>query len=56
MKPVTNDPGQSFIVWSREFRLVEGTDLDQCLPFVETLLADEIARVKAHFAAPSMEA
>lgn len=50
VRPVTNDPGRSFVEWWREFRLVEGTDVGAFLPFLETLLGDDIARVKARFA------
>jgi hypothetical protein len=47
---VTNEPGRSFIEWSREFRVVEGAD-PEFLPFLEGLIAQEIDTVKAHFAA-----
>ncbi len=48
--PVTNEPGRSFIEWSREFRVVEGAPPD-FLASLEALFEQEIASVKAHFAA-----
>jgi polyketide cyclase/dehydrase/lipid transport protein len=47
--PVTND-GRSFLEWSREFRVVEDAEPDFLDGFL-TLLEQEIAAVKAHFAA-----
>ena len=47
--PVTND-GRSFVEWSREFRVVEDAEPDFLDGFL-TLLEQEIAAVKAHFAA-----
>jgi hypothetical protein len=47
--PVTNEPGHSFIEWSREFRVVDGAPPD-FLPSLESLFNQEIASVKAHFA------
>jgi Polyketide cyclase / dehydrase and lipid transport len=49
VKPVTND-GRSFLEWSREFRLVEGTNVDEFLSFFLPLMENEIATVKAYFA------
>ena len=48
--PVTNEPSRSFIEWSREFRVVEGAPAD-FLASLEALFEQEIASVKAHFAA-----
>ena len=47
--PVTND-GRSFLEWSREFRVVEDAEPDFLDTFL-TLLEQEIAAVKEHFAA-----
>jgi Polyketide cyclase / dehydrase and lipid transport len=49
VSPVTNEPGRSFIEWSREFRVVDGAPPD-FLPSLEALFDQEIASIKAHFA------
>lgn len=49
VRPVTNEPGRSFIDWSREFRVVDGAD-PEFLPSIEALFDQEIASVKSHFA------
>jgi hypothetical protein len=48
VRPVTNEPGRSFIDWEREFRLVPDAP-DGFLDDLEALFAQEIAAVKAHF-------
>lgn len=47
--PVTNDPSRSFIEWSREFRVTDDAPAD-FVDFLDDLLVQEIASVKAHFA------
>ncbi|NUS62545.1 MAG: SRPBCC family protein [Saccharothrix sp.] len=49
VRPVTNEPGRSFIDWEREFRLVPGAPAG-FLGNLEALFDQEIASVKAHFA------
>ncbi|GAB2967126.1 SRPBCC family protein [Saccharothrix stipae] len=50
VRPVTDEPGRSFIDWQREFRVVPGVP-DGSVADLEALFAQEIASVKAHFAA-----
>ncbi|PSL57184.1 polyketide cyclase/dehydrase/lipid transport protein [Saccharothrix carnea] len=50
VRPVTNEPGRSFIDWHREFRVVAGAPAG-FLDDLEALFEQEIATVKAHFAA-----
>lgn len=49
VRPVTDEPGRSFVDWRREFRVVPGAP-DGFLDDLEALFAQEIASVKAHFA------
>lgn len=48
--PVTTDPNRSFIEWSREFRVVEGT-APEFFRFLEELIDQGMEIVKAHFSA-----
>jgi hypothetical protein len=50
VRPVTDEPGRSFLDWQREFRVVPGAP-DGFAADLEALFAQEIASVKAHFAA-----
>ncbi len=50
VRPVTDEPGRSFIDWHREFRVVPGAPAG-FVDDLEALFAQEIANVKAHFAA-----
>ncbi|MCE6998138.1 SRPBCC family protein [Saccharothrix sp. S26] len=49
VRPVTNEPGRSFVDWEREFRVVPDAPAG-FLDDLEALFAQEIANVKAHFA------
>ncbi|QQQ80040.1 SRPBCC family protein [Saccharothrix sp. 6-C] len=49
VRPVTNEPGRSFVDWEREFRVVPDAPAG-FLDDLEALFAQEIASVKAHFA------
>ncbi len=51
LKPITDDPSRTFLEWSRDFSLVEGTDAAPFLAMYGDLAAQEVARVKARFAA-----
>ena len=51
LKPITDDPSHTFLEWSREFSLVPGTDAAQFLAMYGDLAAQEVASIKAKFAA-----
>lgn len=53
LRPVTDEPGKSFIEWPREFSVAEGSDPAKVVPFLASLCAQEVARLKAHFAGRS---
>jgi hypothetical protein len=50
LRPVTNEPGKTFLEWPREFSVASGQDPAQIAPFIAGLGAKEVAAFKAHFA------
>lgn len=50
VRPITSEPGRSFLDWRREFRVVPDAPAG-IVADLEALFAQEIASVKAHFAA-----
>lgn len=50
LRPITNEPGKTFLEWPREFSVVSGQDPAQIAPFIAGLGAKEVAALKAHFA------
>jgi hypothetical protein len=54
LRPITTDPGATFIEWSREFGLTPETNPDEFLAFYQGLADAEIARAAAHFSRHSL--
>jgi len=49
LRPITNEPGKTFIEWPREFGLAPGADPAKVVPFITSLTAQEVAALKKHF-------
>ena len=47
LKPITDDPSRTFLEWTRDFSLVEGTDAEQFLSMYSGMADQELARIKA---------
>ena len=49
LRPITNEPGRTFIEWPREFGLAPGADAETVVPMIKALAAQEVATLKKHF-------
>ncbi|HEU4535346.1 MAG TPA: SRPBCC family protein [Polyangiaceae bacterium] len=49
-RPITNEPGKTFLEWPREFSIAPGQAPEQVAPTLAGLSAQEVAAIKAHFA------
>jgi len=52
LRPVTNEPGQTFLEWPREFGITQGGDPAVILPIMAETTAGHVAALKKHFARP----
>jgi hypothetical protein len=50
LRPITSEPGKTFIEWPREFGVAQGQDPEKVVPFITSLTAKEVAAIKEHFA------
>ena len=50
LRPVTNEPGKTFLEWPRELAVAPGQNPDEVVPFITSLASKEVAEVKRHFA------
>ena len=49
LKPITDEPEKTFLEWTRDFSLAEGTDHQAFLTFYSASIKQQLANVKAHF-------
>ena len=49
LRPVTNEPGKTFIEWPREFGVAPGGDPAKVVPFLASLASQEVATLKGYF-------
>lgn len=49
LKPITDEPEKTFLEWTRDFSLAEGTDHQAFLTFYSASSKQQLANVKAHF-------
>lgn len=49
LRPVTSEPGKTFIEWPREFGVAAGQDATKLVPFIAAVSAKEVATLKEHF-------
>jgi hypothetical protein len=49
LRPVTNEPGKTFIEWPRDFSVVEGKNPAEVAPFLASLATQEVAAMKKYF-------
>jgi hypothetical protein len=52
LKPITNEPGKTFLEWSRDFAVTDDGNPAETVPFLRGLTAKEVDAVKKHFARP----
>lgn len=50
LRPITNEPGKTFLEWPREFSVAPGEDPEKIVPFIAGLTASEVAALKTYFA------
>jgi hypothetical protein len=50
LRPVTNEPGKTFLEWPREFGIAQGGDPAVILPIMTKTTAGHVAALKKHFA------
>ncbi len=49
LRPITSEPGKTFLEWPREFSVIAGQDPAKVVPFVTALAAQEVVALKKHF-------
>ena len=49
LKPITDEPDQTFLEWTRDFSLTEDTEPQAFLSFYSASSEQQLANVKAHF-------
>jgi hypothetical protein len=49
LRPITSEPGKSFLDWVRDFAVAPGHDPAKVAPFIAGLTAQEVATLKKHF-------
>ncbi len=49
LRPITNEPGKTFIDWVRDFAVAPGHDPAKVAPFLASLTAQETVALKKHF-------
>ena len=49
LRPVTNEPGETFLEWSREFGIAQGGDPAVILPLMTKTTAGHVAALKKYF-------
>ncbi len=49
LRPITSEPGKTFLDWTREFAIAPGNDPAKVAPFIASLTAQEVAALKKHF-------
>lgn len=50
LRPVTTEPGKTFVEWSREFGVAPGHEAEKVVPSMAALTAKELVTIKEHFA------
>jgi hypothetical protein len=50
LRPVTNEPGKTFLEWPREFGIAPGGDPAVIVPLMEATTAGHVAALKKYFA------
>jgi hypothetical protein len=49
LRPITSEPGKTFLEWPREFSVIAGQDPAKVVPVVTALAAQEVVALKKHF-------
>jgi hypothetical protein len=49
LRPVTSEPGKTFVDWVRDFAVAPGNDPEKVAPFLASLAAQEMVALKKHF-------
>ncbi len=49
LRPLTTEPGKTFLDWGREFAVAPGHDPAQVVPFLATLTAQDALALKKPF-------
>jgi len=49
LRPVTSEPGKTFVDWERDFAVAPGNDPEKVAPFLASLAAQEMVALKKHF-------
>jgi hypothetical protein len=49
LRPITNEPGKTFIEWPRQFSVAPGEDPAKVVPFITSLGSQEVAAMKKYF-------
>ncbi|WP_437563488.1 SRPBCC family protein [Sorangium sp. So ce542] len=50
LRPVTSEPGKTFLEWSREFGVAPGHEPEKVAPSIAALTAKELVAIKEYFA------
>ncbi|WP_224368931.1 SRPBCC family protein [Hyalangium versicolor] len=50
LRPITSEPGKTFLDWVRDFAVAPGNDPAKVAPFLAGLTAQEVVALKKHFA------
>ena len=53
LRPITSEPGKTFIDWVRDFAIAPGNDPEKVAPFLASLATQEMAALKKHFSKSS---
>ncbi len=49
LRPITNEPGRTFVEWPREFAVAPGQDAAKVVPFLTSIASQEVAALRTYF-------